>query len=60
MNFYYEYLSLLFTKISKQLMKIQNQSRFWLSTGIIGTKLTLWEMVERSVYHILHGRKIEE
>ena len=28
-------------------------------TCIIGTKLTLWKIVERSVYNILHGRKSE-
>ena len=59
-NFEYEYLLLLFTQISKQLMKIQNETRSQLSTGIIGTKLTLLKMVERSVYNILHGRKSEE
>ena len=59
-NFEYEYLLLLFTQISKQLMKIQNETRSQLSTGIIGTKLTLFKMVERSVYNILHGRKSEE
>ena len=46
-NFKYEYLLLLFAQISKQLMKIQNESRSQLSTGVIGTKLTLWKMVER-------------
>ena len=53
MNFYYEYLLFLFTQI-------QNQPRSYLSTGIIGAKFTLWKMVERSVYNILHGRKSEE
>ena len=60
MNLYYEYLLLLITQISKQLMKIQNETRSQLSTSIIGTKLTPWRMVEMSVYNILHGRKSEE
>ena len=59
-NFYYEYLLLLFAQISNQLMKIQKQPRLLLSTDFIGAKFTLWIMVERSVYNILHGRKSEE
>ena len=47
-------------KYVNKLIKIQNQPRSQLPTGIIGTKLTLWKMLERSVYNILHGRKSEE
>ena len=47
-------------KYVNKILKIQNETRSQLSTGIIGTKLTLWKMVARSVYNILHGRKSEE
>ena len=56
MNIYYCCLQ----KYGNKLKNIHNKPKRHLSTGIIGTKLTLWKMVERSVYNILHGRKSEE